>query len=193
MVKKEEKPIKSAASGAGSTSGLRNNLSHLFSGRFMIPSPDNASVATPPPVNTPCRSGRLVVTVTDHGPGISAENQKRLFKEVIQVRRQTTSSFQHTISPTYFTLHFSPLSLSITLYAHHGCSIYLLSHPSLHLPLSLSPFVHFCPMSTIYNPLCVTAVQFNPEKLQAGGGSGFGLFISKSIVDLHEGTIGVYR
>ena len=35
-------------------------------------------------------------------------------------------------------------------------------------------------------------VQFSPEKLQAGGGSGFGLFITKSIVDLHEGTIGVY-
>ena len=36
-------------------------------------------------------------------------------------------------------------------------------------------------------------IQFNPEKLQAGGGSGFGLFISKSIVDLHEGRISVYR
>ena len=35
-------------------------------------------------------------------------------------------------------------------------------------------------------------IQFSPEKLQAGGGSGFGLFITKSIVDLHEGTIGVY-
>ena len=27
-------------------------------------------------------------------------------------------------------------------------------------------------------------VQFNPEKLQAGGGSGLGLFISKSVVDM---------
>jgi signal transduction histidine kinase/CheY-like chemotaxis protein len=35
-------------------------------------------------------------------------------------------------------------------------------------------------------------VQFNPEKLQAGGGSGFGLFITKGIVDLHGGTINVY-
>ena len=29
-------------------------------------------------------------------------------------------------------------------------------------------------------------VQFNPEKLQGGGGSGFGLFICKGIVDLHN-------
>jgi signal transduction histidine kinase/ActR/RegA family two-component response regulator len=61
--------------------------------------------------------GRLRVVVTDSGAGISPENQKKLFKDV---------------------------------------------------------------------------VQFNPEKLQAGGGSGFGLFISKGIVDLHSGTISVY-
>jgi signal transduction histidine kinase/CheY-like chemotaxis protein len=35
-------------------------------------------------------------------------------------------------------------------------------------------------------------VQFNPEKLQAGGGSGFGLFITKGIVDLHGGAISVF-
>jgi len=34
-------------------------------------------------------------------------------------------------------------------------------------------------------------VSFNPEVLQAGEGSGFGLYISKSIVDLHKGTIAV--
>ena len=34
-------------------------------------------------------------------------------------------------------------------------------------------------------------VQFNPEKLQGGGGSGFGLFICKGIVDLHNGAIRV--
>jgi CheY-like chemotaxis protein len=59
----------------------------------------------------------LQIRVTDHGAGISPENQKKLFKEVIQ---------------------------------------------------------------------------FNPEKLQAGGGSGFGLFISKGIVDLHSGRISVF-
>ena len=35
-------------------------------------------------------------------------------------------------------------------------------------------------------------VQFNPEKLQAGGGSGFGLFLSKGIMDLHGGTMAVH-
>ena len=30
------------------------------------------------------RRGRLIITVTDTGPGISTENQKRLFKEIVQ-------------------------------------------------------------------------------------------------------------
>jgi hypothetical protein len=34
--------------------------------------------------------------------------------------------------------------------------------------------------------------QFNPEKLQAGGGSGLGLWITKGIVDMHHGTIAVH-
>ena len=61
--------------------------------------------------------GYLVVIVKDSGAGISAENQKRLFKDI---------------------------------------------------------------------------VQFSPEKLQAGGGSGLGLWISGGIVDLHDGEISVY-
>ena len=61
--------------------------------------------------------GYLVLVVTDTGAGISMENQKRLFKEI---------------------------------------------------------------------------VQFSPEKLQAGGGSGLGLWISGGIVDLHDGKISVY-
>ena len=62
------------------------------------------------------QSGVLVIEVHDSGAGVSAENQARLFKEI---------------------------------------------------------------------------VQFDPEKLQACGGSGLGLFISKSIVDMHEGVISV--
>jgi hypothetical protein len=62
------------------------------------------------------KRGMLRISVMDSGAGISKENQKRLFKEI---------------------------------------------------------------------------VQFSPEKLQAGGGSGFGLFICKGIVDLHKGNIGV--
>ena len=42
------------------------------------------------------------------------------------------------------------------------------------------------------NRLFKEIVQFNPEKLQAGGGSGFGLFIAKGIVDLHGGNISVH-
>jgi hypothetical protein len=34
-------------------------------------------------------------------------------------------------------------------------------------------------------------VQFNPDVLQRGGGSGLGLYICKSIMDLHGGSIGV--
>ena len=35
-------------------------------------------------------------------------------------------------------------------------------------------------------------VQFNPEKLQAGGGSGLGLFISKTTIDMHEGRLSIH-
>ena len=62
-------------------------------------------------------NGYLVLVVTDTGVGISVENQKRLFKDI---------------------------------------------------------------------------VQFSPEKLQAGGGSGLGLWISSGIVDLHDGKISAH-
>ena len=67
-------------------------------------------------INGEVRFGQLIIVVTDSGPGISEENQQKLFRGVIQ---------------------------------------------------------------------------FDPEKNQGGGGSGFGLFISKGIVDLHKGTIAV--
>ena len=35
-------------------------------------------------------------------------------------------------------------------------------------------------------------IQFSPERLQAGGGSGYGLCIAKGIVAIHDGYIGVY-
>jgi CheY-like chemotaxis protein len=60
--------------------------------------------------------GRLVIEVLDTGAGISRENQKRLFNEI---------------------------------------------------------------------------VQFNPEKLQAGGGSGLGLWITQEILNLHDGSFSV--
>ena len=61
--------------------------------------------------------GKLIIEVTDTGAGINEENQKRLFKEIIQ---------------------------------------------------------------------------FSPEKLQSGGGSGLGLWITAGILDLHDGGIRVH-
>jgi signal transduction histidine kinase/ActR/RegA family two-component response regulator len=43
-----------------------------------------------------------------------------------------------------------------------------------------------------YSRLFKEIVQFNPEVLQAGGGSGLGLWITKGIVDLHGGTVSAY-
>jgi CheY-like chemotaxis protein len=43
-----------------------------------------------------------------------------------------------------------------------------------------------------YSRLFKEIVQFRPEVLQAGGGSGLGLWITKGIVDLHGGTVSAY-
>lgn len=43
-----------------------------------------------------------------------------------------------------------------------------------------------------YSRLFKEIVQFRPEILQAGGGSGLGLWITKGIVDLHGGTVSAY-
>jgi signal transduction histidine kinase len=37
--------------------------------------------------------------------------------------------------------------------------------------------------------LFVEGMQFDPNLLQAGGGSGLGLYIAKGIVDLHQGLL----
>lgn len=43
-----------------------------------------------------------------------------------------------------------------------------------------------------YSQLFKAVIQFQPGRLQGGGGSGLGLYISKGIVDLHEGQISVW-
>jgi signal transduction histidine kinase/ActR/RegA family two-component response regulator len=43
-----------------------------------------------------------------------------------------------------------------------------------------------------YSRLFKEIVQFRPEVLQAGGGSGLGLWITKGIVDLHGGTVSAH-
>ena len=74
---------------------------------------DRTSIAE---VDAGRQAGELVIEIKDNGAGISEENQRRLFKEV---------------------------------------------------------------------------VQFNPELLQNGGGSGLGMCISKSLIEMHGGSIGV--
>ena len=74
----------------GARSALRRSMVRMLSNERMrsvnSPVPPNEGAQdsiTPPVPATTTKLGKLVVVVTDNGPGISAENQKRLFKEVI--------------------------------------------------------------------------------------------------------------
>ena len=92
---------------AGPRSSLRQKLVHVLSDRSGAQSPPvsprdgqqqdgGASLpsSVPQPPATTTTLGKLVVVVADNGPGISAENQKRLFKEVhILLDISTTHSF----------------------------------------------------------------------------------------------------
>ena len=71
---------------------LRQTMMRAMSKRSVnTPVPPNLERTTlngktpsdPPAPATTTTFGKLVVVVTDNGPGISPENQKRLFKEVI--------------------------------------------------------------------------------------------------------------
>jgi signal transduction histidine kinase len=97
----------------------RSVKSRSISFRNLIRNPSSVAnypnYPAPSPIPIPV-CGTLVVVMTDTGAGISRENQKRLFSEI---------------------------------------------------------------------------VQFNPEKLQAGGGSGLGLWITQEILNLHDGSISV--
>ena len=52
--------------------------------------------------------------------------------------------------------------------------------------------MHTCILQENQKKLFHSVVQFNPGKLQDGGGSGLGLFISKSIADRHDGCLDVF-
>ena len=169
VVKKEGKAAKSAAVSAAGSSV--RGLSRIFSDHILSQfSPDGGSVATPPhPNSPPSIFGRLVVSVTDNGPGISAENQKRLFKEVIQVSHPPNtppSATSYTLSSQ--PLFHPPLSLFSTSLSPSPISffnlsftlLYLFFQPLFHPPLSLSstslspspthsPLSHFS--TTIYS------------------------------------------
>ena len=109
--------VVSTGEGALDGSGNGRNVGASVSQKSAASAAASAVSAAASGCDTPLKEGRLVVEVVDTGAGISPENQKKLFKEI---------------------------------------------------------------------------VQFNPEKLQAGGGSGLGLWITKGIVDMHGGRISVH-
>ena len=76
----------------GARGALRRSMVRMLSNERMrsvnspVPPNEGAQDSITPPLPVPATTtklGKLVVVVTDNGPGISAENQKRLFKEVI--------------------------------------------------------------------------------------------------------------
>lgn len=114
--------------------------------------------------------GYLVLEVIDAGVGMQPEDSKRIFKEVgkgpciVMVHHLSNKVIQKlTSDSSIFRLIISVI--------HTSC----LSFYSIYIGFSI----------------ILKVVQFTPSELQAGGGSGLGMMITKALVDLHRGHVSV--